>query len=144
MSSCTADDRYTYTAGTSAAGAVVYDDGKFLFSHHSTDPCCGQLVNAFDLVRIHKFRTRDEDASPKTPPGRLPSYKAMQELAASDDRVRVTIGEERLAEVRQDFDAVPDDEETDNSWLKEMDVTVMAVTRAPRRTSSLFSNMTRG
>lgn len=121
---CAADDRYTYTAGTSAAGAVVYDDGKFLFSHHSTDPCCGQLVNAFDLVRIHKFRARDEDASPKTPPGRLPSYKAMQELAASDDRVRVTIGEERLAEVRQDFEPVEGEEE-DNSWLKEMDVTLM-------------------
>ena len=121
---CAADDRYTYTAGTSAAGAVVYDDGKFLFSHHSTDPCSGKLVNAFDLVRIHKFRTRDEDAAPETPPGRLPSYKAMQELAAADDRVRVTIGEERLAEVRQDF-APEEGGAEDNSWLTQMDVTKM-------------------
>lgn len=86
---CASDDRYTYTAGTSAAGAVIYEDGKFLFSHHSTDPCCGKLVNAFDLVRIHKFRDRDDDARPDTPPGRLPSYQAMQELAASDERVKV-------------------------------------------------------
>ena len=122
---CEADDRYTYTAGTSAAGAVVYDGGKFLFSHHSTDPCCDKLINAFDLVRIHKFRDRDEDAPPDTPPGRLPSYKAMQELAASDSRVKVSIGEERLAEVRQDFEVETDDAAQDNSWLAQMDVTKM-------------------
>lgn len=120
---CEADDRYTYTAGTSAAGAVVYEDGKFLFSHHSTDPCCGKLVNAFDLVRIHKFRNLDDDASPNTPPGRLPSYQAMQALAADDDRVKVSIGEERLAEVRQDFTADESDEgPQDNSWLTQMDI----------------------
>lgn len=120
---CAGDDRYTYTAGTSAAGAVVYEDGKFLFSHHSTDPCCGKLVNAFDLVRIHKFRNLDDDASPNTPPGRLPSYQAMQALAADDDRVKVSIGEERLAEVRQDFTADESDEgPQDNSWLTQMDI----------------------
>jgi len=53
---CDTSDRYTYNAGTSAAGAVVYEDGKFLYSHHSTDPCCGRLVNAFDLVRIHMVK----------------------------------------------------------------------------------------
>lgn len=120
---CAGDDRYTYTAGTSAAGAVVYEDGKFLFSHHSTDPCCGKLVNAFDLVRIHKFRGRDDDARPDTPPGRLPSYQAMQELTASDERVKVLIGEERLAEARQDFTADESDEgPQDNSWLTQMDI----------------------
>ena len=118
---CAGDDRYTYTAGTSAAGAVVYEDGKFLFSHHSTDPCCGKLVNAFDLVRIHKFRDRDDDTAPNTPPGRLPSYQAMQALAADDDRVKVSIGEERLAEVRHDFSPEPD-EERDNKWLTQIDI----------------------
>ena len=48
----------------------------------------------------------------------------MQELAAADDRVRVTIGEERLAEVRQDF-APEEGEAEDNSWLTQMDVTKM-------------------
>lgn len=118
---CAADDRYTYAAGSSAAGAVVYEDGKFLFSHHATDPCSGKLVNAFDLVRIHKFRGLDEDAQPGTPPGRLPSYLAMQELAAADARVKVSIGEERLAEVQQDFETVESDEPGKN-WLAQMAV----------------------
>ena len=48
----------------------------------------------------------------------------MQELAAADDRVRVTIGEERLAEVRQDF-APEEGGAEDNSWLTQMDVTKM-------------------
>lgn len=43
-------DRYTYTGG-----AVIYDDGKFLYSHHATDPCGGKLVNAFDMVRLHLY-----------------------------------------------------------------------------------------
>src|SRR5690606_5878566 len=31
-------DRYSYTGGSGSKGAVVYDDGKFLYSNHSTDP----------------------------------------------------------------------------------------------------------
>ena len=118
---CATDDRYTYTAGTSAAGAVVYENGKFLFSHHATDPCSSKLVNAFDLVRIHKFRGLDEDAQPGTPPGRLPSYLAMQELAAADARVKVSIGEERLAQAQQDFEPIAGDE-PDKNWLAQMSV----------------------
>ena len=113
---CDTFDRYTYNAGTSAAGAVVYEDGKFLYSHHSTDPCCGRLVNAFDLVRIHKFGDRDEDTPEGTPANRLPSFQAMQELAAADDEVRIQLGEETLAEARQDFT------ETDKNWLTKLDV----------------------
>ena len=113
---CDGSDRYTYNAGTSAAGAVVYEDGKFLYSHHSTDPCCGRLVNAFDLVRIHKFGGRDKDTPEGTPVNRLPSFQAMQELAAVDDEVRIQLGEEKLAEARQDF------KETDKNWLTKLDV----------------------
>ena len=47
--------RYTYTGGSTAGGAVVYDGELFLYSHHATDPCSGLLVNAWDLVRLHKF-----------------------------------------------------------------------------------------
>ncbi|MEG0090508.1 MAG: hypothetical protein RSA20_01695, partial [Oscillospiraceae bacterium] len=46
--------RYDYIPADSSAGVVVYDD-KFAYSHHATDPACGKLLNAFDLVRIHKF-----------------------------------------------------------------------------------------
>ena len=52
--------RYDYIPADSAAGVVVYD-GKFAYSHHATDPVCGKLLNAFDLVRLHKFRELDEN-----------------------------------------------------------------------------------
>ena len=42
--------RYDYIPADSAAGVVVYDD-LFVYSHHATDPCCGKLMNAFDVVR---------------------------------------------------------------------------------------------
>ncbi len=48
--------RYTYANGSTANGAVVYQDGLFLYSFHSTDPAnTGHVLNAFDLLRIHKF-----------------------------------------------------------------------------------------
>ena len=39
--------RYDYIPADSSAGVVIYDD-KFAYSHHATDPACGQLMNAFD------------------------------------------------------------------------------------------------
>lgn len=80
--------RYTYTGGSTAGGAVLYDSGKFLFSYHATDPCSGRLVNSFDLVRLHKFGGLDSGASPDTPTPKLPSYKAMNEFALQDEAVR--------------------------------------------------------
>lgn len=44
--------RYDYIPADSSAGVVLYD-GKFAYSHHATDPVCGKLLNAFDLVRLH-------------------------------------------------------------------------------------------
>ena len=74
--------RYTFTGGSTTGGAVLYDGGKFLYSHHTTDPCGGRLVNAFDLVRLHCFGDKDDEAQPGTPTNRLPSFNAMCELAA--------------------------------------------------------------
>lgn len=78
--------RYTYTGGSTAGGAVLYDGGKFLYSHHATDPCSGILVNAFDLVRLHRFGELDDadDVKENTPTNRLPSFSAMCELVAAD------------------------------------------------------------
>lgn len=87
--------RYTYTAGSTTGGAVVYDDGKFLYSHHATDPCSGRLVNAFDLVRLHKFGDLDDDALPDTPTNRLPSYTAMVAFALQDAGVAAAMQQER-------------------------------------------------
>ena len=95
--------RYTYLGGSTAGGAVVYEDGRFLYSHHATDPCGGRLVNAFDLVRLHKFEGMDDEAKEGTPGSRLPSFIAMCELAVSDDRVASLMAQERLEEVSRDF-----------------------------------------
>ena len=107
------ENRYTYAAGESSSGAIVYDDDTFLYSHHATDPAGGQLLNAFDLVRIHLFGDRDEKAGAGTPDSRLPSVKAMLEFAAADENVRVRLLEERSASTTAgEFDAPEEDE----SW----------------------------
>ena len=80
--------RYTYTAGSTSAGAVLYEDGKFLYSNHATDPASGKLLNAFDLVRVHKFAYLDEETKPDTPSMKLPSYSGMRKFAFSDPLVK--------------------------------------------------------
>jgi len=79
--------RYTYTGGSTAAGAVVYGNGRWLYSNHATDPAGGMLCNAWDLVRVHKFGDLDVD-SRATEATRLPSWQRMAELAGRDARVR--------------------------------------------------------
>lgn len=98
--------RYTYLGGSTTGGAVIYDDGKFLYSHHATDPCSGRLVNAFDLVRLHRFGDMDDEAQPGTPTNRLPSYRAMCELAVQDVGVAALMSQERYQEAVQDFEGV--------------------------------------
>ena len=94
--------RYDYIPADSAAGVVVYDR-KFAYSHHATDPVCGKLLNAFDLVRLHKFRELDENVGLDTPPGKLPSFKAMSDLALGDDKVKTVFAEERIAQASAEF-----------------------------------------
>lgn len=95
--------RYTYLNGSTTGGAVVYDDGKFLFSHHATDPCGGKLVNAADLVRLHKFGHMDANAALDTPVNKLPSYKAFLEFASSDTQVATLRIKERYEAGREEF-----------------------------------------
>lgn len=90
--------RYTYTGGSTTGGAVLYDDGKFLYSHHATDPCGSKLVNAFDMVRLHLFGDSDDEAPPGTAINQLPSYKMMSETARNDDAVASLIARERAQE----------------------------------------------
>lgn len=77
--------RYTYMHGTSSNGAVVEDDGLFLYSHHGSDPCAEQLVNAFDMVRIHLYGELDSDAPFDATPTELPSFKAMVKMLKNDE-----------------------------------------------------------
>lgn len=117
------DGRYTYIPGSSVGGLVVYDSGKFAYSHHGTDPVGGQLVNAFDLVRIHKFGIQDEDTDPGTPVSRLPSFKAMQSLAMADELVRTTMGQEKLADAKTEFldSSEGSAEPMDSGWMKHLE-----------------------
>ncbi len=48
------EGRYDYIPADSSAGVVIIDE-KFSYSFHATDPACGQLLNAFDVVRVHQF-----------------------------------------------------------------------------------------
>lgn len=115
------DGRYTYKPGSTTGGLVVYDHGKFAYSHHGTDPIGGTLVNSFDLVRVHKFRELDAEAKPGTPVVRLPSYLAMSELASSDGRVRQTLGREAQELAAADF-GEPITIENDDSWLQKLEL----------------------
>lgn len=117
------EDRLTYTGGSTTGGAVLYDDGKFLYSHHATDPAGGRLVNAFDLVRLHKFGDEDDTAEAGTPTIRLPSYTAMCELAAADNKVSHLLLSERRAKAAEAFQAVGDaTEPEDDAWLSLLDL----------------------
>ena len=118
--------RYTYTGGSTTGGAVVYDGGKFLYSHHATDPCSGKLVNAFDLVRIHKFGDLDDDALPDTPTNRLPSYTAMVAFALKDAGVAAIMQQERYeraVEVFQGAEVQPVGDPEQDDWIKLLELT---------------------
>ena len=101
-------DRYTYTAGSTAAGLVIYNGGAFAYSNHGTDPAGGQLCNAFDLVRIHRFGAEDQEVAGNTPMNRLPSYKSMMDFAGKDKGVRMLLDKERHDQAAADFSDDPD------------------------------------
>lgn len=100
------DGRYTYTDGSTVGGAVIYNEGKFLFSHHSTDPGCGKLMNAFDLFRIHKFYELDVEAKEGTPVNKLPSYLTACEFAMKDADVALVLAEERQKGILDAFSGI--------------------------------------
>jgi len=113
------DGRYSFKEGSTTGGLVIYDD-KFAYSHHGTDPLSGQLANAFDLVRIHLFGQKDEDAQPDTPVIRLPSYKEMVTFAGEDGQVKQILGEERLAAAEDEFGSEEHTVHEDN-WLQHLE-----------------------
>lgn len=114
--------RYTYTGGETTGGAIIYDGDMFLYSHHSHDPCCNQLVNAFDLVRLHKFGDQDADVKEGTPTNRMPSFTSMSHLATGDKAVSDLMAKERYEQAQAAFQTPQDASEDtrgdyDLSWL---------------------------
>ena len=118
------EDRYTYAAGSTTGGAIVYDD-KFLYSHHATDPAGGKLCNAFDLCRIHLFGSQDDDVKPGTPPNKYPSFMAMCNFARNDPNVEDRLNAERYEQANADFAEMAASgamEKTDTSWMRGLTV----------------------
>lgn len=125
------EGRYTFAGGSTTGGAVLYEGGKFLYSHHATDPAGGKLCNAFDLVRLHLFANKDEDAKPDTPTNKLSSFVAMCELAVQDANVAHLMNEERYAKAQEAFSSAftgaPPPEtgsQQDNpgEWMKDLQI----------------------
>lgn len=105
------ESRYTYTKGSTAGGLVTYDD-KFSYSHHGTDPTSGQLCNAFDLVRVHKFDHL----------GHEKSTREMENICRKDDRVKLQIAQESISSARFDFGVEVKEAESNLDWAKDLEV----------------------
>lgn len=111
---CDIPNRYTYALGSCAAGLVVYDDGKFVYSNHSTDPISCICCNAFDMVRLHKFGVQDDEIAPDTIITKRPSYKAMMDFIQKDQQTSLTIARERKEKATEEFET---EDPADDSWM---------------------------
>ena len=69
-------------------------------------------MNAFDVVRIHKFGSKDDRSDPDAEATKLPSFKAMQEFASKDDQVKVQLAKERMEREEGEFTDESDDWQT--------------------------------
>lgn len=112
-------DRYTYRLGTTSGGLIIYDD-KFAYSHHGTDPISGQLCNAFDLVRIHRFGALDNGASGSN----NKSFQAMLDLTTQDENVKMLKAIELTKKAKDYFNDGYEyiDEVIDIGWMTELTV----------------------
>lgn len=103
----TTTNRWTYTQGTSVNGLITYENDSFAYSNHATDPAHGMLLNAFDLVRVHKFGDLDVDTTDTTPVNKQPSYVAMMDYAQNDAATRKENAQQQLTAVNDLFQPIP-------------------------------------
>jgi hypothetical protein len=90
-----APGRYTYLHSASGAPESAYEmpsDAELLGTSSGSDPIHklrGHCANAFDLVRVHRYRHLDQGfvAGPDTRPSDYPSYREVCKWAATDKRV---------------------------------------------------------
>ncbi|WP_373599208.1 VapE domain-containing protein [Paraclostridium bifermentans] len=106
--STTDPNRYTYINGSTCGGLVVYEDGLFAYSHHSSDPCFSKMCNAYDLVKNHKFKDVEEDKS----------YALMLEMLIEDEEVMKRLGEEKIETAKSEFSEIYEEVEVDNNENK--------------------------
>jgi len=104
------EERYHLIGARSQAGmGPIAGVPGFVYSHHANDPAYGKTCSAFDLVRLHRFGSLDEDAKPQTPINKLPSHGAMLDLASTDYRVVAQL-------VGADFSDDLDDQASAQDW----------------------------
>lgn len=136
-------DRYTYAAGSTAAGLVIYNDDTFAWSNHATDPAAGSSCNAFDLVRIHLFRDKDDGQEDKRGQN-APSYKAMRDLVWNDRECKLQLFREQDADAKADFaEPVPGgaedgEEEKEDGWKGGLALTSTGATAASMVNAALI------
>ncbi len=107
--------RYTYKKGSTSGGLIIYEDGLFAYSHHSTDPCFSKMCNAYDLVKNHRFKNIEEDKT----------YSKMLELLIEDKAVMQKLGEEKIETAKQEFTLGYDEDKLNNiSRVKDSEKTV--------------------
>lgn len=100
---------------------VIYAD-RFAYSHHSSDPSCGMLCSAYDLVRVHLFGKLDEDARSNTSVEKLPSSIKMKEFVQGLNAVE----KEYIRTVNADlFDEEADEAASEEleEWLSKLEYT---------------------
>ncbi len=125
--SCDVPNRYTYSKGSTSAGIITYDD-LFSYSHHATDPASGILCNAFDLVRLHRFKELDDKADIDLDVTKLPSYKAMTGFASKDARVKKEIIKAR-EEMITEFE-IEEDEGSSKDWQDKLQINRQGVVQS--------------
>ena len=117
--------RYTYLLGSAANGLRIYKDTDTCYCEDDTDPAnVGTSLNAFDLVRIHKFGEFDKGHENEEITS-LPSYKKMVERAKMYKKVREILEEESKSEL---FDGIENnligeevsENDKDTSWLNKL------------------------
>lgn len=123
----TIPERYTYLGGSTSNGARVYD-GVHLFSDHQTDPVHGQgCVNAFDLVRIHKYGHLDVDVPEDTKSTNYPSFKACEkwaltipEVAEAMNKIKSDLRAEKATKAMNEFAGEVTVSGEKESWMEDL------------------------
>ena len=103
--------RMSYLLGHSQNGVVLYNDDTLCYSHHGSDPAADRTLNAFDLVRVHKFGEGDDDL--KAAPNARKSYKDMVAYCKDKPAYKRQMGLDKY-----DMAAMLDDED-DSDWTEE-------------------------
>jgi hypothetical protein len=104
--------RYSYTGGTSADGAIYYEEDGHLYSWHESDPARGNH-NAWDLVRLHLYGHLDAGQTGVAVQDRESQHR-MTSMALDMPEVLAELPERDRRGGAEDFDVleVDDDVET--------------------------------